>query len=232
MPLRFLAVISAAVLFGGCGLNKSEQNQPQAPVAIPKVAALGRIQPETDIRKVAAPGATAGDRIEEILVKENQWVKKGQPLATLNSSETLKASVAEATQQVAVAQSKLDQVKAGAKKGEIRAQEYKIESVRQALKAQRKAQDEIVDRYKFEMEEALRQHKRYDKLFKDGAVSASDADRYLVHYQSALKTLGEAQETRTGKLRTLEAQVEEAVQTRENCRSARCRRQCGKGRTG
>lgn len=202
---------------------KDEEKQQQAATkpAPRRISALGRVQPETDIRKVAVPGAVSGDRIEDILVKENEYVKKGQPLARLNSYESLKAAYDEAAEQVEVAQSKLDQVKAGAKKGEIKAQEYKIESLKRQLAAERKAQDEKVARCTFQKEEAKRQYDRYKQLLADGAVSASEVDRYLVNFQTADKNLGEAVETRTGKLRVLDSQIDEAIQTRDKIAEVR-----------
>src|SRR4029453_8438580 len=195
------SILLSALLFG-CQSRQTSETAPP-PVFERRVSALGRIQPETYIRKVAVPGALTSDRIEEILVKENQIVKKGQPLATLNSYESLKAAYDEAVEQVAVAQSKLDQVKAGAKKGEIRAQDYKIESLRRQLAAERKTQDENVERCRYQMEESKRQFARHRQLYEQGAVSASEADRYLVSSQTSEKNYNEAVETRPGRMRTL-----------------------------
>lgn len=124
--------------------------QPKAagppPVAQPRrVSALGRIEPETKIRKVAVSSSLSGDRIEEILVQEDTWVTQGTPLARLNSYGTLKASYDEANENVAVAQSKLAQVKAGAKQGEIRAQEFNVQSLERKLASQKLAQDQVVN---------------------------------------------------------------------------------------
>ena len=78
------------------------QRQPQAPavVAPRQVSALGRIEPESKIRKVSLAGSVSGDRIEKLLVKEDEQVKQGQPLAILNSYGTLKAALDEATEQI------------------------------------------------------------------------------------------------------------------------------------
>jgi HlyD family secretion protein len=96
-------------------------------VAPRRVSALGRIEPETKIRKVAISNSLSGDRVQSLLVEENQLVKMGQPLAILNSQGSLQAALDEAEGQVAIARSKLAQVRAGAKQGEIDAQRFKIE---------------------------------------------------------------------------------------------------------
>ena len=129
---------SLAISLGGCG-SKAPKAPPVA--AQRRVSALGRIEPETKIRKVSVSSSLSGDRIEQILVEENQLVKADAPLARLNSYGTLEASLAEANENVAVAQSKLAQVQAGAKQGEIRAQEYKIQSLERQLAAEKHSQD-------------------------------------------------------------------------------------------
>lgn len=202
-------------VFAGCNKTEKAADTPPAPVAPRKISALGRIEPESEIRKVAVPGAVAGDRIENILVKENEYVKKGQPLATLNSQETLKAAYDESVQLVAVAQSKLDQVKAGAKEGEVKAQEFRVGAFQSRLDSEKKAQDEIVQREKYQMEESKRQWDRFKKLCEEGAVSASEADRYYVSYQTHEKNMQEAIDKREGKIKSLEALVASNQQTKE-----------------
>ena len=196
-------------------VDQGAKNTPRA------ISALGRIEPETKIRKVAVPGAVEGDRIEEIFVKENQHVKKGQPLARLNSYASLKAGADEAKEQVAVALSRLDQVKAGAKKSEIRAQEYKIESLRHQLAADTKTQNEIVSRCQLQLAESKRQYDRNKQLYDQGAISAGELDRWLINTQTMDKNLAEAIETRTGKLTTQKTQIEESVQTRDKIAEVR-----------
>src|SRR5262249_53713639 len=155
-------------LLSGCQSQKSTEPAAQTQPIERRVSALGRIQPETYIRKVAVPASLTSDRIEDILVKEDQIVKKGEPLAKLNSYESLKAAYDEAVEQVTVAQSKVDQVKAGAKQGEIKAQKYKIESLRRQLAAERKTQDEKVERCRYQMEESKRQYHRHKELLEEG----------------------------------------------------------------
>jgi HlyD family secretion protein len=102
---RSLVVLSLTLtglggLLGGC--QPKPEPEPVA-VNIPrKISALGRIEPETKIRKVAVSSSLSGDRIDDILVEENQVVEKGYPLAILNSYGTLKAALDEANQLVAL----------------------------------------------------------------------------------------------------------------------------------
>jgi HlyD family secretion protein len=205
-----LSVISLGVILGGCQPKKPEASA----VILPrKVSALGRIEPETKIRKVSVSSSLSGDRIEDILVEENQVVRKGQPLAVLNSYGTLKASYDEANELVSVAQSKLNQVKAGAKQGEIRAQEYKIQSLQRRLAAEKLAQDQKVNGARSKMTEAKVEAARYEQLFRSGSVSELQRDRYATRAETTQAELSQAIETREGTLSTLRAEIESAKQT-------------------
>jgi hypothetical protein len=139
----------------------------------------------------------SGDRIEEILVQEDTWVKEGTPLARLNSYGTLKASYDEASENVAVAQSKLAQVQAGAKQGEIRAQEFNVQSLERKLAAQKLAQDQAVNAARAKATEARVEQQRYDALYASGGVSALERDRYRTRAETSVPD-GEALEIAKG----------------------------------
>jgi HlyD family secretion protein len=212
-----LSTLLLAACMTGLGgiLTGCQPKQPEVPVVSGprRVSALGRIEPETKIRKVAVSSSLSGDRIQDLLVEENQLVKKGQPLAILNSYGTLKASLQEANTLVAVAQSKLNQVKAGAKQGEIRAQEYKVQSLQRRLAAEKLAQDQNVSSKRSSMLEAKTEAKRYDQLFQAGGASELQRDRYRTRAETTVAELSQAIETREGTLSTLRAEIESAKQT-------------------
>jgi HlyD family secretion protein len=191
-------------------------------VAAPRrVSALGRIEPETKIRKVSVSSSLSGDRIDQILVEENQVVKADTPLARLNSYGTLEASLAEANENVAVAQSKLAQVQAGAKQGEIRAQEYKVQSLERELAAEKLSQDQAVASARAKAREASVERQRYDALYASGGASALDRDRYRTRAETTGAELAKAIETREGKLATLRSDIESARQTLEQIKEVR-----------
>ena len=114
LPL-LLAALPLPALLVAC-----KPTPPEAPVVQGprRISALGRLEPETRIRKVSVPTSLSGDRVQDILVDEGQLVKKGQPLAVLNSKASLAAALAEAEENVTLSQRKLEQVKAGAKQGD------------------------------------------------------------------------------------------------------------------
>jgi len=114
--LRFSLTLLLAVLPLPALLLACKPKPPEAPVVQGprRISALGRLEPETRIRKVSVPTSLSGDRVQDILVNEGQEVKKGQPLAVLNSKASLAAALAEAEENVTLSQRKLVLVKAGA----------------------------------------------------------------------------------------------------------------------
>jgi HlyD family secretion protein len=87
------------------------------------VTALGKLAPQGEIIKLSAPTSTQGFKIDKLLVEEGATVKAGELIAILDSQGRLQASVNEAKGKVDVAQASLAKVKAGAKQGEIQAQQ-------------------------------------------------------------------------------------------------------------
>jgi HlyD family secretion protein len=99
-------------------------SSPAAKTAPPikKVTALGRLEPEAQLIRLSTPLSLNNDRVAQLRVEEGDQVKAGQVVAILDSQDRLQGALSEAQEQVSVAQSRLAQVKAGAKVGEIQAQ--------------------------------------------------------------------------------------------------------------
>jgi len=230
MPLlpRTSRLLPTALLLLGLGapalsLVGCRPKEPETPVtpAPRRVSALGRLEPETKIRKVSVSSSLSGDRVQELLVEENQVVKRGQPLAVLNSFGTLKAALDEANRDVEVASNKLVQVKAGAKQGEIRAQEYKIKALESRLAAEKLSQDQNVASKRSRNQEAKTEAQRFESLFRSGGASELERDRYRTRAETSLSELNEAVETREGTLSTLRAQILSEEQTLAKIREVR-----------
>ncbi len=88
---------------------------------INRIAALGRLEPESAVLKLSTPLALDGDRIAQVLVKEGDTVQVGQVMAVLDAKDRLEDEVLQAQSQVKTAQANLALVIAGAKTGEIQA---------------------------------------------------------------------------------------------------------------
>ena len=104
----------------------AKQAQLTAVVKPKTVTALGKLAPKGEVIKLSAPTSGEGVKIEKLLVEEGATVKAGQLIAILDSQGRLQAAVNEARAKVSVAEASLVKVKAGAKQGEINAQQATI----------------------------------------------------------------------------------------------------------
>ena len=168
-PWQLVAALLALVLLAGLGSRlwqQRQQKQVEARKAVPllprQVSALGRIEPLGGISQVSVPSSLSNDRVREILVKEGQEVRKGQPLAVLESIDTLESSVRKSEAEIRVAESKLA------------------------------AQDSVIARYKADMGQASAEARRAEQLFAAGATSANRVEKLQADESSAKAQVAEA----------------------------------------
>ncbi|MBD0301718.1 MAG: ABC exporter membrane fusion protein [Tolypothrix sp. T3-bin4] len=213
-------VIAATAITGGIvaygisqfGLvGQAEKSEPvETTPNIQKVAALGRLEPEAEVISLFAPLALDGDRIAKIHVKEGDRVKAGQVVAILDARDRLQTAVIQAQQQVRVAQAKLAQVQAGAKAGEIQAQQASVERLQAQSQGDRTAQQEAIFRIEAqwegdriaqeatikkleaELKNAEAEYQRYQQLYSQGAVSNSLYDSKGLTVETAKQQVDEA----------------------------------------
>jgi HlyD family secretion protein len=164
-----VAAVLALVMLAGLGSRlwqQRQQKQVEARKAVPllprQVSALGRIEPLGGISQVSVPSSLSNDRVREILVKEGQEVRKGQPLAVLESIDTLESSVRKSEAEIRVAESKLA------------------------------AQDSVIARYKADLGQASAEARRAEQLFAAGATSANRVEKLQADESSAKAQLAEA----------------------------------------
>ena len=168
-PWKLVAALLALALLAGLGSRlwqQRQQKQVEARKAVPllprQVSALGRIEPLGGISQVSVPSSLSNDRVREILVKEGQEVRKGQPLAVLESIDTLESSVRKSEAEIRVAESKLA------------------------------SQDSVIARYKADLGQASAEARRAEQLFAAGATSANRVEKLQADESSAKAQLAEA----------------------------------------
>ncbi len=196
LVLTATAITGAIALYGinQYGLpSQSDTPQVEAPPPVKKVTALGRLEPEGEVVRLAAPMALDGDRVSQLLVKESDKVKAGQVVAILDSQKRLQDEVAQAKEEVRMAQAKLAQVKAGAKTGEIQAQQANISRLQAEQVTEIEAQKANIGRLAAELTNAKMEFQRHQKLYQEGAISASLEDSKRLAFQTAQEQLAEAQ---------------------------------------
>ena len=195
LPLILLGTFGTFTLWRS--LSPSSQAQPTENAA-PKaktVTALGYLEPQGKVIKLAAPSSSSGgnSRIEKLLVKQGDTVKAGQVVAILDSRDRLEASLAEAEEQVKVALSNLEVVKSGAKRGEINSQQAAIARIAAQREGDIQAQQATIARLQMEVQNAQTESQRYEMLYTEGATNASLRDSKRLALAVAQRNLQEAQ---------------------------------------
>jgi HlyD family secretion protein len=200
---RQLLAIGAAVLLGGGayslwrfsqGQASPQPAQPAAVSRVQTVTALGYLEPRDKVISLSAPNSGgSANRVEQLLVKRGEAVKAGQVIAVLDSRDRLQASLVQAQKQVAVAQANLSVVKAGAKRGEITAQQAEIARLEAQRQGDLQAQIATVARLQAEVQNAQVEAQRYESLYQQGAASASLRDSKALTLATAQRSLQEAQ---------------------------------------
>lgn len=199
---RWIIIATIALCIGGTttGLfwrNSISSTQPQlVPVSdsvVRTVTALGRLEPKGEVIQLSAPASSQASRVEQLLVKEGDRVKAGQTVAILDSRAPASAAVDEAEAQVRVAQAKLAQIQAGAKQGEIAAQQALIARLDAQHQGNVDAQAATVARLRAQAQNAAVENQRYGSLYQEGAISASERDSKRLTLETDQKSLQEAQ---------------------------------------
>jgi len=177
MKSTVIAALLIVLALGAYALSSREERT-SAPAtqaaARSHVAAEGKVEAMPGFDVDVASGELNG-KVQRILVREGDSVKAGQLVAVLEN-EDLQARVKAAEKQMAVARSKLAEVRSGARKEEI-------------LQAAAALEGATADVY-----EADRQLQRYRELQRQGMVSPASLDERERAYQAARAKAAEAEQ--------------------------------------
>ena len=208
-------MLGSATVLWEASLSEADKpsSRKQTALMSKKVTALGRLEPETEVIHLFAPLELDGDRVAQLLVKRGDWVRADQVIAILASRDRLQSALEEAHKEIKVAQARLAKVKAGAKTGEISAQQAHITQLEAELRGQMTAQKATIARWKSEVRTAKAEYERYQSLYEDGAIAASELDNKRLARETASAQLEEAIATENRTVKTLEAQIAEAKAT-------------------
>jgi HlyD family secretion protein len=211
------AVTGATVFYGASRFGMIGDRKPPQPIEttpiIKKVTALGRLEPMGEVIRLSAPVSLDGDRVAQVLVKQGDQVQQGQVIAILDSRDRLQSALEQAKQQVRVAQSRLAQVKAGAKTGEITAQKAEITRLQAELEGELSTQTAAIARYQAELNNARAEYNRFQILYREGAESASKLDSKRLTLETAQAQFNQATATQKRTAQTLQEQLKQAKAT-------------------
>lgn len=218
-------IASGAIVYYGFSqlapTKPAELSTQSAQNTVKQVMALGRLEPEGEVLQLSATTALETDRVAKLFVQLSDRVQPGQVIAILDAYDRLERSLAEARQQVKVAQMELAQVKAGAKSGEIAAQEAEILRLRAELEGETRQQRATLVRLKAEASNASAELNRYQMLYREGAISVSQFDQRRLTSSATQAQVDEAQQNRSRTIATLQAQIQAAAATRNRIAEVR-----------
>ena len=201
---RWLKIALAAVVVVGLGLGLglplqrflAQKHPPETgrSKAGLNVGCLGRVQPATHVRRLAPPTSLTADRLIALRVNEGDRVESDQLLGWFGDREVRVAAVHQAEADLASAEAKLEQVKAGAKKGDIAAAEAQVVRARAAEA------------------NALRELDRLEKLAREKVISPSEIDTRRSAWEVAQAERQAAEHTLTSvaEVRQVDVRVAEA----------------------
>ncbi|KST69481.1 hemolysin D [Mastigocoleus testarum BC008] len=170
LALSIISIVMVGISFVSLNRSQSETNKATTAVnpkpTITTINALGRLEPRGEVIKISAPSSFGqGSLVAKVLVTQGQKVKAGQLIAILEERDQKEASLNEAKQQVKVAMSRLAQVRAGAKQGEIAFREATINRLRAELQGETQTQKAEITRLKVQLRgETLTQRATVNRL--------------------------------------------------------------------
>ncbi len=230
-----LLVVGATIIYGLNFANRPTTNTTEETIepTFEAVTALGRIEPEGEVITLSPPPNMGGTRIGKLMVEEGEQVKAEQVIALLDNHALKKAAVEVAQQEVAIAQTNLELVQAGAKIGDINAQQAAIKRLEAELAGKTETQEATIARltaqlnretevqtanlrrWQAELNNATAEFQRYHKLAEDGAISVSELDSRRLTLETAKQRVREAQANYNRTRDTSQEEIKEARATKE-----------------
>ncbi|BAY23192.1 heterocyst specific ABC-transporter, membrane fusion protein DevB [Calothrix sp. NIES-2100] len=209
VPAYIFATTSS---FNGQSKKQSNVTPTVAPKpVIPTVAALGRIQTKDKIINLSGPSALQTARLDQVLVKEGDNVRRGQLIAVLDNVNQLQTTLEKAKTGVRVAQSQLIQAQAGTtKQGELAAQLARIANLQAQYQGEINIQKSKIAGLEAQLRNAETEYGRFRSLYEQGAISASTKDTKLLAVETLQAQLKEAKSSLNQSLSSFPKQIQEA----------------------
>ncbi len=182
---------------------------PKAAIKRVAVTALGRIQPQGEVTKLFPPSSLSGVRVQKLLVKEGDPIRVGEVVAWLEGYARSQAALQQAVDKVQISQTRLAQVKAGAKTGDINAQKAAITRLEAQLQGDVASQQATIARLQTELDNAQTENNRYQQIYKEGGISASTADTKRLQMRTVEQQITEAKASLNRTINTTNNQIQQ-----------------------
>ncbi|MBW4612861.1 MAG: HlyD family efflux transporter periplasmic adaptor subunit [Desmonostoc vinosum HA7617-LM4] len=211
--LRQCATYTAIfALCTACGSMQAQSNVRDSPVSTQiatstQVVALGKLVPEGDVIKISVVNAQ-DSRVNQILVKEGDFVKTNQVIAVLQGQNRAEQQLRDAQANVAIKRSQLLKIQQGdAKQGEIAAQRAAITELEARFRTETKQRQATIAQAAATIRNAELKYQRYVTLAQEGAVKRSELDDAQEEFDRAKAILSQNQAELENTTSTIQAQL-------------------------
>jgi HlyD family secretion protein len=176
---KIVILLGIMGLSGACSkpdLDLSSQSNVQA-APVNAIVAIGRLEPEGEVIKLSVPNAQ-DSRVNQILVKEGDYVQSGQVIAILQGIDRRQADVNDARAEVKLQQAQLRKARQGdAKRAQLIAEQAAITRFEAQLKAETLQRKAAIASAKATVQNAALTYQRRQTLFGEGAIARADLDQ-------------------------------------------------------
>ncbi len=209
------AVTCAAVLSiltTACDAMQAQNKSRDSPVStgVPtrsQVVALGKLIPDGDVIKISVVNAQ-DSRVNQILVKEGDFVKVNQVIAILQGENKAEQQLRDAQANVAIKRSQLLKIKQGDfKQGELVVQRAAIAELEARLRTETKQRQATIAETQATIHNAQLKYQRYVTLAADGAIKRSELDDAQEQFDKAKAVLSQNRAELENTTSTLAAQL-------------------------
>jgi HlyD family secretion protein len=164
-----LTIYGLMLLIGGCASGTAQQSPKSVVPAKPNaVVALGRIQPNGEVIKLSVANAQ-DSRVDRILVKEGDRVKRNQVIAVLQGIDRKQADLRDALADVKLREIELGKVTQGdVKQSQISAQNAVITRLQAQLASTRKQQSAALSSARSRLKNTEADYQRQEQADREG----------------------------------------------------------------
>jgi HlyD family secretion protein len=196
--------------------NDSSSEKPVEAAPIKAVVALGRIEPEGEVIKLSVSNAQ-DSRVNQILVKEGDFVKANQVIAILQGIERRQADLRDAEADVRLRQAELTKAKQGdAKQGQLTAQRAAIARLQAQLQTQTVQRKAAIASTEATLRNAQLTYQRRQALVREGAQRRDELDTAQRDLETAQAELASRKAELDQTVKTLQAEImQEQAKLRE-----------------
>uniref|UniRef100_A0A0C1R1N5 DevB-like secretion protein n=1 Tax=Tolypothrix bouteillei VB521301 TaxID=1479485 RepID=A0A0C1R1N5_9CYAN len=209
----YIAILSCLGLCTASSTLKAQENTPpKTPATISyvptRVVALGKLIPEGDVIKISVANAQ-DSRINQIFIKDGDFVKANQVIATLQGRDRVKQQLKDAQANVILKRTQLLKIQQGdSKQGEIVAQRAVIAELEARIRNETKQKEAAIAQVEATLRNAKLKYERNFALSNEGAISRADFDNAREEFEKAQATLLQSKADLENTIMTLQAQRE------------------------